>query len=120
MFYKIFGVIWVVLGLIWMIRPDHLRNRLQKKMTRRVKWIVFVFLLVFCFMMIGSVLKAPGIGIKIAGIIGIVITIKAILFITSKASHKIIDWWRAKPPLFFRIWGLGVFLTGLIFILFDM
>ncbi|MEE8359832.1 MAG: hypothetical protein V3S04_02770 [Candidatus Omnitrophota bacterium] len=120
MFYKMLGIIWVILGMLWMIKPDYLRSRLQRKMTRRVKWIVFGFLLTFCFMMIGSIVKAPGAGVKIAGIIGIVITARAIILITSKASQKIIGWWTAKPLVFFRIWGLVVFATGLMFMIFDM
>ena len=106
--------------MLWMIKPDHLRNRLQRRMTRRVKWIVFGFLLAFVFVMIGSVARASGAGLKIAGIMGIVITARVIVLITSKASQKIIGWWTAKPLIFFRIWGLVVFATGLMFMIFDM
>ena len=119
MLYKIPGIIWVVIGFLWLIKPQYLRSRLQRKMTRRVKWIIFGFLLTFGFIMIGSVLRAPGIPMKVVGIIGLIVTIRAIILIASKASGKIIDWWTAKPLIYFRVWGSVVLITGLMFVLFN-
>lgn len=120
MLYKILGMAWIAIGLLWLIQPQRLRGRLQRKMTLRMKWIVFGFLLTFGFAMLGSVLRADGLGIKIAGIIGMAITVKAILLITSKTSQKVISWWVAKPLIFFRIWGLLVLLAGLGLIFFEV
>ncbi len=113
---KILGVIWVVLGILWVAKPQVLRGRLSKKMTRRVKWIVFAFILVFGLSLIGSIIKAQGIFLKIVGLTGLIIVIKVILIITSKTSEKILEWWQGRPLLFFRIWGLFIFAIGAILI----
>ena len=78
-------------------------------MSRKVRWTVYGFLLVFGFLMMGSVFKAPGLVPKIVGIIGIIITIKVILMITSKTSEKIFGWLAKKPLIIFRIWALFIF-----------
>ncbi|MFC1548730.1 hypothetical protein ACFL5E_02075 [Candidatus Omnitrophota bacterium] len=113
MFAKILGVIWIILGILWLVKPEMLRNRLQRKMTRKMRRTVFVFLLVFSFLIIGSVFKVPGILAKIIAVIGIVMAIRAIMLITSKTSEKVFEWWAGRPVLFFRIWGGFVLATGL-------
>ncbi len=110
---KILGIIWIVLGLLWIARPRILKNRLQKKMDRKLRRVVFGFVLVFGFLMIGSVITAEGLLPKIIGLIGIIITIKAILLFTSKASEKIINWLAGKPLIFFRIWAVFILAIGL-------
>ena len=117
MLYTLLGILWIVIGFLWMVRPQHLRSRLQRKMTRRVRWIIFGFLLTFGCIMIGSVIRAPGLLMKVVGVVGLVITAKAILLVTSKASRKILDWWTAKPLRYFRIWGAVVFITGVLLVL---
>ncbi len=112
MFSNILGAIWVILGLIWLIKPQVLRNRLQRKMTRRMRWIVLGFILTFVVLMIGSVIKAPGLLYKVVGIVGIVIVIKSVLFMTSKASGKMADWLANRPVIFFRAWGLVILIIG--------
>ena len=114
---KILGMIWVILGLLWLVRPAMLRRRLTKKMTRKMKWAVYGFILVLMFSLFGVVIKAEGLFLKIAGLIGVFIVINAILSITAKASEKISDFWTKKPLAFFRIWGLVVLISGILLIL---
>lgn len=111
---KILGFIWIALGLLWAAKPAILKNRLQRKMGRRMRRVVFGFLLVFSFLLIGSVIKAPGILAKIVAIIGMVFAIKVIMLITSKVSDKTFEWWGERPLVYFRIWGLFVLATGLL------
>jgi hypothetical protein len=109
---KILGVIWILLGVWWLIRPEALKNRLKRKMNRRVRRVVYGFLLVFGFLMIGSVFKTPGLLPKIIGIVGMIIVIKVIMLITSRTSEKVFDWWAERPLIFFRIWALLVLAIG--------
>jgi hypothetical protein len=100
---KIIGTIWILLGLLWVVRPEGLRRRLARKMSRKFRFIIYGFILIFGLMTIGSVLRAHGVIAKLVGIIGIVITIKAILLLTSKTSSKLIEWLAEKPVKYFRI-----------------
>ena len=110
---RILGTIWIILGLLWLIKPEGLKNRLKKKLNRRMRKVVFGFILVFGFLMIGSVFKVPGILPKIVGIIGMLIAIKAIILLMSKASEKIFDWWAERPIMYFRICALIILAIGL-------
>ena len=110
---KIVGTFWIFFGALWIAKPQILQNRLKRKMTRRMRRIVFGFVIVFGFMLAGSVLKAPGNLNKIVGIIGLIIMIRAIMLFTSKTSEKVLEWWADKPLMVFRIWGAVVLLLGL-------
>ena len=114
---KLLGIIWIILGVLWVAKPDILKNRLKKKMNRKIRWVVFGFIIIFGLLLVGSVIKAQGILPKIIGLVGIIITIKAILLLTSKTSEKIINWWAEKPLIFFRIWALVVLAIGIMLIL---
>jgi hypothetical protein len=110
---KILGVIWILLGVLWFFKPEMLRNRLKKKMNRKMKWIVFGFVVMFGFLMIGSVFKAPGILPKVIGIIGMILVIRAIILVTSKTSNKMFEWLEGRPLKVFRIWALLFLAIGL-------
>jgi len=109
---KIVGTFWIFFGALWIAKPQILQNRLKRKMTRSMRRVVFAFVGVFGFMLAGSVLKAPGNLAKIVGIIGLFITIRAIMLLTSKTSEKVMEWWAVKPLIVFRIWGFVIFLLG--------
>ena len=109
---RILGIIWILLGALWIIKPQILRDRMKKKMTRKLRWIVFIFIMAFGFSLIGGVIRAEGFLLKIVGIIGLIIVIKGALLATSKTSEKILSWWQSKPILFFRIWGFFVLIMG--------
>ena len=102
----ILGAIWILLGLWWAIRPESLKARLKRKMNRRIKFTVFFFALVFGIMMAGSVFRAHGLTMKVVGVAGLVITIKVIMILTSKASGKVLTWLGERSVIFFRIWAL--------------
>ena len=108
----IIGVLWIILGLFWLFRPEALKNRLKRKMNRRMKLTVYIFVLVFGVLLIGSVFKVRGILPKVIGIIGMLITIKVITLITSKTSEKFLEWWEGRPIVFFRVWALCMLAIG--------
>ena len=109
---KILAVLWILFGTIWMFNPLSLKNWLQKKMTRRMWRVVFFFLLVFGVVMIGSVLKSPGLMSKVVAVIGLVVSIKAIMFITSKTGEKFVEWLDQRSVLFFRVFAGVIVAVG--------
>ena len=114
---KIIGAFWTIFGLIWIIKPLSLKARLQKKLNRRIKLIVYIFLLIFGVIIIASVIKAHGWAAKVAGLAGIAITIYAIRLLTSRASGKIIEWLSKRGAYFFRILALVIFCIGIMLVL---
>ncbi|GEM_PF-1247413 len=109
---RILGIIWIGLGLLWLFKPESLKNRLQRKMNRRIMFVVYGFLLVFGFLMTGSVIKTPGLVPKVIGVLGMVLAIRAIILITSKTSEKIFEWWGNRPPGFYRTCALFMLIIG--------
>ena len=109
---RILGVIWMILGVLWAVKPALLRDYLKRKISRKVKWIVYGFLLVFGMLMIGSVIKAPGILAKVVGIVGIVLVIKVIVLMMSKTSEKLWEWWLKQPLIVFRLQAIVLIVVG--------
>lgn len=114
---KILGTIGILTGLFWLIKPEALKNRIKKKINRKIKIIVFIFIIAFGLLLIGSIIRAKGFLPKFIGTIGIVITIKGILLLTSKASEKILDWLQGRSLLFFRACALFIFVMGIMLFL---
>ncbi len=101
-----------IFALLWLVNPRAFKNRLQRKMSRRLKFIVYVFIMVFAILIIGSTLKAHGLAIKVAGIAGLILTIKIVMLTTSKSSEAISAWLTGKSMNFFRIWAFIALLIG--------
>ena len=114
---KIVGIIGIFTGLLWLMRPEALKNRLKRKMSRKLKLTVYCFIIIFGLLIIGSALGAPGILGKAVGIIGLIITIKVIMLITSKTSEKMSEWLADKPLKLYRIWALAIVAVGVMLIL---
>lgn len=101
-----------IFALLWLVNPKAFKNRLQRKMNRRLKFIIYAFIMVFAALIIGSILKARGLAAKIAGLAGLIITIKIIMLTTSKSSEAISKWLAGKSLNFFRIWALIAMIMG--------
>jgi hypothetical protein len=106
------GTIWILLGVWWAIRPNALKARLKRKMNRRIRFTVFLFALVFGIMMVGSVFNAPGLLYKVVGIAGLIISIKVIMVLTSRASERVLTWLGERPVMFFRVWAIIFIVMG--------
>lgn len=109
---KIIGMIWILFGILWLFKPDLLKNRLKKKMSRKVRRTISGIIIVFGLFLIGGIITSPGLLVKIIGIIGVIIMVKAVLVLTSKTSEKALEWLADRSLLVFRIWAGVVLLAG--------
>ena len=117
MLYHIIGAFLTAIGILWFIKPEMLRKRLQKKMTRRLKWIGYLFIFVFGCSLLFSALKTEGLLVKAAGIAGLMIAVNIMNLLITKSSKGIAAWWQHRPTVFFRIWAVVIFSAGLVMIL---
>jgi len=120
MYAKILGLIWMLLGVLWVLKPGTLKNRFQRKLTRKIKFIVYGSVLVFGFFLIASIVKIDGIYGKIIGIAGLLISIKVIMLITSKTTEMMFEWISNRSLLFFRVWGAVLLGMGIVLVLNDI
>jgi threonine/homoserine/homoserine lactone efflux protein len=114
---RILGIIWIILGIIWAVKPAILRDRLKRKMTRKIKWAFYGFFMMFGILMVGSVIKLPGILPKIVGLIGIILIIKTLVLMLSKTSEKLWEWWLKQPLMIFRLQAIGFIIIGILLLL---
>lgn len=119
MFVKILGIFWILLGLFWLLKPESMKNRIQRKMGRKMRWAVYGFIIILGILLLGSIFKAKGIFPKVAAILSLVITAKLLLLLTSKTSEKILGWWKERPVKFFRIWGACILITGVMLVFYG-
>ena len=110
---KIIGILWILLGVLWLIKPGMLKNRLTRKMNRKMRFFVYGLIIIFAGLILGIMFKTPGMPVKIAGIVAIMVLIRFTLLITAKASGKVGEWLAAKPIMIFRIWAGIILATGL-------
>ena len=89
MFLSILGWFWIITGALFLLRPDMLRRRLQKKSTKIVKRYLFVIILFFASMLVAAGLKAHGVPAKIIMILGVIGVFKGLFLLRAKASDKI-------------------------------
>lgn len=118
MFLKILGWIWLVTGIIFLVKPEWFKNSLQKKGIKKVKRFLFGITLVVGILFIKASFQFEGAIAIILLVIGIIGLLKAFLFISGKAADKMIEFFADKPLKFFRIAACGhiAFALFLIFI----
>jgi len=114
MLIKIIGILWILLGILFILKPQILQKRLQKKSTKKVRKNLFLLALFLAFTLILASLKSQGILPKIIMILGIIGIIKAFTFLNAKAAEKLISWISSKPVSIFRLGGVAYVLLGII------
>ncbi len=110
---KIAGVITIFCGLLGTINPRSFKSRLCRKMSFRLKFVVYGFIVIFAMFILVSMVNAQGMPAKIAGLGGLIITIKTIMFVTSKSTEKLEVWLGSKSLNFFRSCAFIFLIMGL-------
>ena len=100
---KILGWAWIIMGVLFILKPQMLKQRLEKKGVKKLKKIFFGIAVVLGFLLITLAWKSEGLLSKIVLILGILSIIKGFLFLNSKAADKMIAWSAKQPLLYFRL-----------------
>lgn len=114
MLVKIIGYIFIILGLFFLIKPAVLKRRLQKKVVKRSRKILFLILLFLGGLFLTAAFKSTGILSKLLIILGIIALIKGLFFLSAKASEKIIGWFSTQPLIIFRFLAITYIILGII------
>ncbi len=114
MLVKIIGVFWIIIGILFILKPQLLQKRLQKKSTKKIRKNLFLLALFLAFTLILASLRSQGLLPKMIMVLGIIGIIKAFLFLNAKAAGKLIAWISQKPVSIFRLGGAAYVLLGVI------
>ncbi|NQT94847.1 MAG: hypothetical protein HQ572_00200 [Candidatus Omnitrophica bacterium] len=106
MFLRILGWFWVITGILFLLKPNFLRRRIQKKSIKVVRRYLFLIILFFAIPLIGAGARYEGLLAKIILVIGIVVIIKGFFMLKAKAAGKIMDFLLKQPVIAFRVWAL--------------
>lgn len=115
MFFRLVGLLWIVLGVWWIMRPQALKRRFRKKVKKTRRKILFLIVTSAVGLFLLAARYAHGIIANIFLIMGILGAIKAVFFLTSKAADKAIDWWLEKPLWMWRLWAACFTAIGILF-----
>lgn len=102
MLVKILGWFWIGMGILFLLKPELLRKRLQKKSFKKFKKYLFSFLLVLSGLLIAAAWRAEGLLAKVVMIFGIMGIFKAFFFLKAKGAEKFMEWFADKPLILFR------------------
>ena len=115
MFFKIIGILWICLGIWWVMRPQGLKRRFRKKVKRSRRKLLFLIILLMAGLFLSAAKYAHGLLASAFLMIGVLAIIKAVFFFSSKAAEKTIDWWLEKPLWVWRVWAGSFILLGILF-----
>lgn len=116
MFYNLAGTVGIFFGLWFLIRPDALKRRLQRKITVRFRWMVMGLLIFIALSMITASFRFTGVAPKVLALFGIILAIRLTVVLFGKGASQFLDWWAGQPIVFFRIAALILLATSVFFV----
>lgn len=114
MFFRIIGILWMLLGIWWIMRPQTIRRQFRRKLKKTRRKVLFLIIILVTGLFFSAAKYAHGLLANLFLIIGILGVIKAVFFLTSKATDKIIDWWAEQPLWIWRVWAAVLVLVGIL------
>jgi hypothetical protein len=106
------GILWILLGLWWILRPQGVKKRLGKQFRRTLRTVLFLVLVASGGLLISASKYLDGMMAAGVVVVGIVAIVKALLFVRSKSSDVVLSWWEERPLWVYRMAGVGVLLAG--------
>ena len=114
MFTKILGWFWLIMGVLYLIKPQLLQWRLSKKTSRKVRRFLLLLTFFLVFSLGGVFLKLNGFWPKAILFLGILGVFRIIFALRAKTSKKLIEWLAKQSLVFFRIFALIYIGIGLV------
>ena len=102
----IVGFLFIMFGLIFFLYPEGLRRRLRKKALRKIRRYFFAGAIFGGALLISTGWKYEGLLPKILVITGIIVIVKALFFLKSRAADKVTEWILDQPVLYLKIFAV--------------
>jgi hypothetical protein len=113
MIIKLIGWIWLISGIMFVLVPGILRWQIHRKSRKIVKRYLFAVALLPAVFLLAIGFRFDGLLPKVIMFAGLIILVKSVFMLKSRASGKIIDFLKKQPMMFFRLWALAQALIGL-------
>ncbi len=112
MFIGIIGWFWILTGVLFLIKPDMLKKRFQKKSNKVVRRYLFAMAIFLAMGLISVGLEVGGMIAKVLMVIVLIALIKGLFLLKSKIANNVIEFLRSKPASLFRIWAVAQIAIG--------
>ena len=99
---KIIGWFWVIMGVFFILKPNLMRLRFQRKSSKVIRKYFFAVALVAGVLLISAAWGFKGFLPKLLVILGIISIIRGVFFIKAKSTEKLSDWFSLQPLLTFQ------------------
>ena len=116
MLLKILGWMWIAGGVLFLWKPEWLRQKLKKKSLKSVRGVLFGFIMFVSILFIKGAWGVPGLLAKIVIVFGVIGVFKAFFMLKSKAAEILINWFVRQPVGFFRFAAAAQIVIGIILI----
>lgn len=114
---KILGYLWIIAGVFFVLKPQILKNSIQRKSLKKLrKYFIFIAVLLGA-LLISVGWKLQGFLAKMIIVLGIISIFKGVFLLKAKVADKMIEWFAAKPLIFFRTGACFYILIGVIILL---
>ncbi len=113
MLVKIIGFIWVIFGILVLIKPQILKKKLQTKSIKKLKRSLFLLTIILSATLIITAFKAQGLLSKILMVIGILGIFKGFIFLSNKGAEKLIGLSSRMSLGLYRLGGAIYIVIGL-------
>jgi uncharacterized protein YjeT (DUF2065 family) len=114
---KIVGGVLVLLGLFFLRYPEGLRKRLRRKAVRKLRRYFFLAAVSLGILLIATGWKYEGFLPKALGILGVLVVLKGLLLLKSRATEEITTWLLERPTSHLRIFAAAQIALGLLILL---
>jgi len=112
MLLTLLGWVWVITGILFLMKPQWLRNKLKKKSLKTIRRWTFAIALALGLLLIKATWGMTGWLPTLIFILGLVGIFKAVFFLKSRSAEKVVDWFVRQPVRIFRIFAIGQIIFG--------
>ena len=116
MLHKIIGWFLLLSGILFLIKPAILKNKLQKKTYKKFLYFIIGATFALGGYMASFAFRFKGALPKVIAVIGIIALIRGFMFLNSKTRQKLASVFSKAPLKIYRIFAAGYALLGVLMI----
>lgn len=111
-FWKIVSWSWILLGLWWFLRPAGIKKRMKGEFRKTLGRIFLLALVVGAGALFSAAKDVGGISGVILFVLGIIVLLKGLVLLRSRARDVVFAWWSDRPLWFYRAAAVALIACG--------
>jgi len=116
-FLKVIAILWIILGVVWLFRPESFRSYVRKKIFKKYRRLALILLLITGGYLL-SFFRFSFVAAKLIALLGLIVIIKALFLLNRKFSESLSRYIEKIPIFYIRVAsllligiGISIFLT---------